>query len=111
MCDQNGELAAAMIFEPGPSLIQCRFELVVDGRGRPDDIIVYVQDLRQILYRCSAYQHGGHLVAGDYYFSYSGCMSTILDDPTASLAVRIRFEREAREWSLAALAARSGVSK
>jgi transcriptional regulator with XRE-family HTH domain len=33
------------------------------------------------------------------------------DDPTASLAARIRLEREARGWSLADLALRSNVSK
>jgi transcriptional regulator with XRE-family HTH domain len=38
-------------------------------------------------------------------------MSTILDDPTASIAARIRLEREARGWSLADLASRSDVSK
>jgi transcriptional regulator with XRE-family HTH domain len=32
-------------------------------------------------------------------------------DPTASLAARIRLERESRGWSLAQLAARSGVSR
>jgi transcriptional regulator with XRE-family HTH domain len=38
-------------------------------------------------------------------------MSTIVNDPTASLAARIAVEREARGWSLAQLADRSGVSK
>jgi len=38
-------------------------------------------------------------------------MSTIVSDPTAHLAARIRLEREARGWSLADLAGRSGVSK
>jgi transcriptional regulator with XRE-family HTH domain len=38
-------------------------------------------------------------------------MSTIVNDPTASLAARISIERQARDWSLADLAARSGVSK
>lgn len=38
-------------------------------------------------------------------------MSTIEDDPTVALAARIRAEREARAWSLADLAERSGVSK
>jgi transcriptional regulator with XRE-family HTH domain len=38
-------------------------------------------------------------------------MSTIVNDPTESLAARIAIEREARGWSLAELAARSGVSK
>src|SRR5436305_735088 len=43
--------------------------------------------------------------------SYSSAMSTIVNDPTAPLAARIALEREARGWSLAALAAKSGVSK
>ena len=38
-------------------------------------------------------------------------MSTIVNDPTALLAARIAIERQARAWSLADLAARSGVSK
>ena len=38
-------------------------------------------------------------------------MSTIVNDPTQSLAARIAIEREARGWSLADLAERSGVSK
>ena len=38
-------------------------------------------------------------------------MNTIFDDPSAQLARRIRLEREARGWSLADLAERSGVSK
>lgn len=38
-------------------------------------------------------------------------MSTIVNDPTESLAARIALEREARGWSLAELAERSGVSK
>jgi transcriptional regulator with XRE-family HTH domain len=38
-------------------------------------------------------------------------MSTIVNDPTHSLAARIALEREARGWSLAELAERSGVSK
>jgi transcriptional regulator with XRE-family HTH domain len=38
-------------------------------------------------------------------------MSTIVNDPTAPLAARIALEREARGWSLADLAAKSGVSK
>jgi transcriptional regulator with XRE-family HTH domain len=38
-------------------------------------------------------------------------MSTILDDPTPALAARLRLERDARGWSLAELAQRSGVSK
>jgi transcriptional regulator with XRE-family HTH domain len=38
-------------------------------------------------------------------------MSTIENDPTLPIAARIRAEREARTWSLAELAQRSGVSK
>lgn len=38
-------------------------------------------------------------------------MSTIVNDPTESLAARIALERETRGWSLAELAERSGVSK
>jgi transcriptional regulator with XRE-family HTH domain len=38
-------------------------------------------------------------------------MSTIVDDTTGKLAGRIRLERENRGWSLADLAARSGVAK
>lgn len=38
-------------------------------------------------------------------------MDSIVDDPGLKLAVRIRLEREARSWSLADLAERSGVSK
>ena len=38
-------------------------------------------------------------------------MSTIVDDPTPRLATTLRLEREARDWSLAELAERSGVSK
>jgi transcriptional regulator with XRE-family HTH domain len=38
-------------------------------------------------------------------------VSTIVNDPTDSLAARIAIEREARGWSLAELAERSGVSK
>jgi transcriptional regulator with XRE-family HTH domain len=38
-------------------------------------------------------------------------MSTIVNDPTESLAARIALEREARGWSLGELAERSGVSK
>jgi transcriptional regulator with XRE-family HTH domain len=34
-----------------------------------------------------------------------------VNDPTASLAARIRLEREARGWTLAELATRSGVSR
>jgi transcriptional regulator with XRE-family HTH domain len=35
----------------------------------------------------------------------------MINDPTASLAARIRLERQTRGWSLAELAGRSGVSK
>ena len=42
---------------------------------------------------------------------YSVHMSTIVDDPTSNLAAGLRLEREARGWSLAELAERSGVSK
>lgn len=38
-------------------------------------------------------------------------MTQEIDDPSARLARRIRLEREARGWSLADLAERSGVSK
>ncbi len=38
-------------------------------------------------------------------------MSTISNDPTLSIARRLKAEREARGWSLADLAERSGVSK
>src|ERR1700736_1613772 len=38
-------------------------------------------------------------------------MSIIVNDPTQSPATRIALEREARGWSLAELAQRSGVSK
>jgi transcriptional regulator with XRE-family HTH domain len=38
-------------------------------------------------------------------------MDTFVDDSSAKLARRIRLEREARGWSLADLAERSGVSK
>ena len=38
-------------------------------------------------------------------------MSTIVNDPTQSLAARIAVERQTRGWSLAELAERSGVSK
>lgn len=38
-------------------------------------------------------------------------MDHFVDDPGLRLAVRIRLEREARRWSLADLAERSGVSK
>jgi len=44
---------------------------------------------------------------------YHGCMSTILDAPELDtlIAARIRREREARDWSIADLAAASGVSR
>src|SRR5579864_9219617 len=48
---------------------------------------------------------------GRVIVSYSSIMSTIVNDPTESLAARIALEREARGWSLAELAERSGVSK
>jgi len=38
-------------------------------------------------------------------------MSTIVDQGGAAIADRVRLEREARGWSLADLAARSGVSR
>jgi transcriptional regulator with XRE-family HTH domain len=38
-------------------------------------------------------------------------MSTYVNDPSADLAARIKLERQARDWSLADLAARAGVSK
>ncbi len=38
-------------------------------------------------------------------------MSTILDDLSNNIAIRVRKEREARKWSLAELAKRSDVSK
>jgi transcriptional regulator with XRE-family HTH domain len=38
-------------------------------------------------------------------------MSIIVDDPAAQLAARVKSEREARGWSLADFAERSGVSK
>ena len=38
-------------------------------------------------------------------------MTTIIDDPGPRIARRLRLEREARGWSLADLAERSGVSK
>src|ERR1700674_2761018 len=50
-------------------------------------------------------------VARSGVVSYSSGMSTIVNDPTQPLAVRIAIEREARGWSLADLAERSGVSK
>ncbi len=43
--------------------------------------------------------------------SYKRRMSTFEDDTSARLAARIRLERERRGWSLADLAARSGVGK
>src|SRR5882762_4247149 len=50
-------------------------------------------------------------VARNGVVSYSSTMSTIVNDPTQPLATRIAIEREARGWSLADLAERSGVSK
>jgi transcriptional regulator with XRE-family HTH domain len=44
-------------------------------------------------------------------FQHSGRMSTIVDHGAAAIAYRVRLEREARGWSLADLAARSGVSR
>ena len=41
----------------------------------------------------------------------TGVMSTILSDPTSMIAARIKAEREARGWSLAHVADRSGVSR
>src|ERR1700727_203415 len=38
-------------------------------------------------------------------------MSSLVDDAGARLARRLRLEREARSWSLADLAERSGVAK
>ena len=38
-------------------------------------------------------------------------MDTLVDDPSAALARRIRLERDARNWSLAELASRAGVAK
>lgn len=38
-------------------------------------------------------------------------MSNIVDDPAAYIATRVKAERERQSWSLAELAARSGVSK
>ena len=38
-------------------------------------------------------------------------MSTIISDPTAQIAARIKAEREARGWSIASVADRSGVSR
>src|SRR4051812_487575 len=43
--------------------------------------------------------------------SYIGRMSTIVDDPSAAIARTLRAEREGRGWSIADLAALSGVSK
>jgi transcriptional regulator with XRE-family HTH domain len=51
------------------------------------------------------------MLRGRVIVSYSSEMSTIVNDPTESLAARIALEREARGWSLAQLAERSGVSK
>jgi len=42
---------------------------------------------------------------------YGGRMSTMQDDAARRLAERLRSEREARNWSLAELAQRSGVSR
>src|SRR5262245_51426883 len=44
-------------------------------------------------------------------FSYSRRMDTIIDDLSQRLADRLRLERDARGWSLADLAERSGVAK
>ena len=38
-------------------------------------------------------------------------MTTLIDDPGTRIARRLRMERDRRGWSLAELAARSGVSK
>ena len=38
-------------------------------------------------------------------------MATLIDETSAQLAIRIKLERDARGWSLAELAAHSGVSK
>ena len=38
-------------------------------------------------------------------------MSNIMDDPTPLIAARLKAEREARGWSLADFASRSGVSR
>lgn len=38
-------------------------------------------------------------------------MDTLVDETSAQIAARIRLERDARAWSLAELAERSGVSK
>ena len=45
------------------------------------------------------------------YFHYSRHMDTLVDDLSQRLAQRLRLERDTRGWSLADLAARSGVSK
>lgn len=42
---------------------------------------------------------------------YTKHMDNIVDNATSGIARRLRLEREARRWSLAELAARSGVSK
>jgi transcriptional regulator with XRE-family HTH domain len=42
---------------------------------------------------------------------YTRRMTTIIDDTGARIARRVRLERDARGWSLADLAERSGVSK
>ena len=38
-------------------------------------------------------------------------MTTIIDDTSARIARRLRLERDARGWSLADLAERSGIAK
>jgi transcriptional regulator with XRE-family HTH domain len=45
------------------------------------------------------------------HFSYNGHVTTIVDDFSQRLADRLRLERDARSWSLADLAERSGVAK
>src|SRR5271163_3746921 len=42
---------------------------------------------------------------------YSNVVPTTSNDPTQSLATRIKGERDARGWTLAELAERSGVSR
>jgi transcriptional regulator with XRE-family HTH domain len=44
-------------------------------------------------------------------FHYSGHMDAIVDDLSQRLARRLRLERDNRDWSLAEVAERSGVSK
>src|SRR5689334_16561572 len=53
----------------------------------------------------------GSPLRGPQSVSYSAVVSNIVDDPTPRIAARIREEREARDWSLADLAERSGVSR